>query len=150
MGGNPKPRRQSLTELSDDEIRKRIFGLTSNVPPHVRRLTYQIANAAVLFPGPTTFIVAYASKPVATITVGNRSITDGPWQYALLVRQTPSGEYVLLMRGSAWSSQTPWSMVLQSLLDSTAEAIHQHFASTDAPAIGCNVGLPQYQADGST
>jgi hypothetical protein len=80
---------------------------------------------------------------------GAASTHENPWQYAMLVRRNPSGEYTPLIKGQAWSTATPWSMVLQGLLDVTAAAIHRKFAGTQMPPLGVVEELPRYEMVGN-
>ena len=75
---------------------------------------------------------------------------DSPWQYAMLVRRTPSGEFKPLMRGHVWSTAAPWSMALQGLLDATAIAIHKKLGSVQMPPLGINEELPRYSPPASS
>ena len=68
----------------------------------------------------------------------------------MLVRQSPSGEYAPLIRGVAWSTQAPCSMVLQGLLDATACAVHKRFGSLPMPEVEMGEELPLYQAGAGT
>ncbi|KAK0249169.1 hypothetical protein LTR91_025665 [Friedmanniomyces endolithicus] len=132
-----KTRKSPATQLSDDEIRRRI-----------------LANATVLFPSAAAtnaYEIVYGSRPRLT---SSRDATSGcddpPWQYAMLVRRSPSGEYAPLIRGVAWSTQAPWSMVLQGLLDATACAVHKRFGSLPMPEVEMGEELPLYQAGAGT
>jgi hypothetical protein len=69
---------------------------------------------------------------------------DSPYQYAMLVRRNPSGDFTPLIRGTAWSTAVPWSMVLQGLLDTTAAAIHKKLGTVQVPPLGINEELPRY------
>lgn len=69
---------------------------------------------------------------------------ENPFQYAMLVRRTPTGEFLPLMKGQAWSTEKPWSMALQGLLDVTASAIHKKLGSREMPPLGISEELPTY------
>ena len=71
-------------------------------------------------------------------------VDESPWQYALLVRRQPSGDFTPLIRGQAWSTEVPWSMALQGLLDTTATAIHKKLGTLQMPPLGVNEELPRY------
>ena len=62
----------------------------------------------------------------------------------MLVRRSPSGDYTPIIKGTAWSSTVPWSMVLQGLLDTTAAAIHKKLGAVQVPPLGINEELPRY------
>ncbi|KAK4548661.1 hypothetical protein LTR36_009572 [Oleoguttula mirabilis] len=102
----------------------------------------------VLFPSSTssdgTYEIVYGSRPrqVDVKDIGRRE--EPPWQYAMLVRKSASGEITPLIRGQAWSTDAPWSMVLQGLLDITATAIHRKIGSNPVPPLGSSEDLPAY------
>ncbi|KAF2767080.1 hypothetical protein EJ03DRAFT_353383 [Teratosphaeria nubilosa] len=129
-----KANKTKASQLSDDEIRRRIF-----------------ANASVLFPSSnsadSSYEIVYGSKPrtpsVPSLNASTVTL-ESPWQYAMLVRRNPSGEYTPLIKGQSWSTATPWSMVLQGLLDVTATAIHKKFGGTQMPPLGAVEELPRY------
>ncbi|TKA81028.1 hypothetical protein B0A55_02482 [Friedmanniomyces simplex] len=109
-----------------------------------------LTNAAVLFPSAASttnaYEIVYGSRPrLSSSKDATSGCEDPPWQYAMLVRQSPSGDYTPLIRGVAWSTQAPWSMVLQGLLDATACAVHKRFGSLPMPAVGMGEELPRYQ-----
>ncbi|KAK3658000.1 hypothetical protein LTR22_009052 [Elasticomyces elasticus] len=122
--------------LSDKELRHRIF-----------------VNAAILFPscsGADAYEIVYACRPSYHSLKEPTSVPDASsWQYALLVRRTPSGGCVPLVRGIAWTSpKAPWSMVLQGLLDATAALVHRRFVDAPMPAIEVDEeALPEYQVN---
>ncbi|KAK0260531.1 hypothetical protein LTR91_001261 [Friedmanniomyces endolithicus] len=132
-----KTRKSQATQLSDDEIRRRI-----------------IANATVLFPSAAAtnaYEIVYGSRPrLSSSRDATSGCDDPPWQYAMLVRQSPSGEYAPLIRGVAWSTQAPWSMVLQGLLDATACAVHKRLGSLPMPEVGMGEELPLYEEGAGT
>ncbi|TKA77004.1 hypothetical protein B0A55_01967 [Friedmanniomyces simplex] len=107
------------------------------------------ANATVLFPSAASttnaYEIVYGSRPrLSSSKDATSGCEDPPWQYAMLVRQSPSGDYTPLIRGVAWSTQAPWSMVLQGLLDATACAVHKQFGSLPMPAVEMGEELPRY------
>ncbi|KAF2212410.1 hypothetical protein CERZMDRAFT_121239 [Cercospora zeae-maydis SCOH1-5] len=131
-GGWPVPRsstkskKHSAAQLSDDELRKRIF-----------------ANIAVLFPSSPSplesnpYEIVYASKA--------REGDDGnPWQYAMVVRRNPNGGFTPLIKGQSWATSQPWSMILQGLLDTTATLIHKTIGQATMPQLGLYEALPRY------
>lgn len=150
------------TALDDDELRRRIFGgsLPLASSPLVRPEVdiNSAANAVVLFPSSSssqtidTYEIIYGSKPrypsEKQYSPGCSSLTseEPPWQYALLVRRNQNGDYTALIRGQAWSTTVPWSMVLQGLLDATATAVHRKFGCAQMPPLGVVEELPRYEA----
>ncbi|KAK5125356.1 hypothetical protein LTR85_000465 [Meristemomyces frigidus] len=122
-----------VTHLSDDELRQRIF-----------------ANATALFPSSSspgtegTYDIVYGSRPRLLEAKHTERNDEPPWQYAMLVRKSTSGDVTPLMRGQAWSTDAPWSMVLQGLLDVTATAIHRRIGSVPVPSSSTVEDLPPY------
>lgn len=116
-----------LEERTEDELRRAI-----------------LANAAVLFPPPASqyFDIVFATYP--RLPDKKSKADTPPWQYAILLRKTSTGESEALMKGTAWSTGIPWSHALRGLLDNTATAIHKKFAKTVMPGIAGVEELPEY------
>lgn len=137
--GVAKSNKVKQNALDDEEIRSRI-----------------LANARVLFPSSgsnESYEIVYGSRPRAPSPPSPNSFirestshNEPPWQYAMLVRRNPSGDYTALIKGQAWSTTTPWSMVLQGLLDVTAAAIHKKYGMAPTPPLGIVEELPRYSA----
>lgn len=70
----------------------------------------------------------------------------------MLVRRMPSGEYTPLLRGQSMSTERPWSLVLQVLLEATAQGVHKKFGNRRLPPLGVSEILPVYteRTDAST
>jgi len=137
-----KSNKATQNALNNEEIRGRI-----------------LANARVLFPSSGSnevYEIVYGSRPRASTSPSPNSFirestakSEPPWQYAMIVRRNPSGDYTALIRGQAWSTTTPWSMVLQGLLDATAAAIHKKYGMAPTPPLGIVEELPRYSAAAS-
>ena len=139
------------TNLSDDELRRRIYGKSAANGCAMSRVTNEeAANAAVLFPSSSTqnnaYEIVYGTRPRPP-SKETPGVEENPFQYAMLVRRTPTGEFTPLMKGQAWSTDKPWSMALQGLLDVTASAIHKKLGSREMPPLGISEELPTYSAN---
>ena len=108
-------------------------------------LTHRKANATVLYPSSgsqdNAYEIVYGTRPRAP---GKEQSEENPWQYAMLVRRSPAGDFTPLIRGQPWSTDVPWQMALQGLLDATATAIHKKLGSHQMPPLGANEELPRY------
>ncbi|PPJ54233.1 hypothetical protein CBER1_05172 [Cercospora berteroae] len=132
-GGWPVPRstikskKHIVAQLSDDELRKRIF-----------------ANTAVLFPSLPSPLVEGSPYEIVYASKAREGEDGNPWQYAMIVRRNPSGGYTPLIKGQSWATSQPWSMVLQGLLDTTATLIHKTIGQATMPQLGLYEELPRY------
>ncbi|KAF2725146.1 hypothetical protein K431DRAFT_281117 [Polychaeton citri CBS 116435] len=126
---------------SEDELRRRIF-----------------VNASVLFPhsvtqaldGNQSFEIVYGTWPHPSTGKKKTSSSEPPYEYALLVRRNPSGDFTPLMRGNGWSTSAAWSLALNGLLDVTSAAIHRKFANMPCPSLESAEELPNYEKAAAT
>lgn len=133
-----------LARLSDDEMRQRIFCKLCKAIMMVNTDDIQ-ANAAVLFPSSSTHLQNTSYEIVyGCSTKAPEEQSSKPWQYAMLVRRNPNGDFTPLIKGSQWSTEVPWSRALQGLLDTTAIAIHKKLGNVQMPPLGVREDLPRY------
>jgi len=117
----------------------------------------ETANAAVLFPSSptqqTVYEIVYGSHPAKPtfadtpdpyFPAGEQPPPGSEEQYAMLVRRLPSGEFTPLLKGQSMSTERPWSLVLQVLLEATAHGIHKKLGNRRMPPLGVSENLPVY------
>lgn len=143
--------RPDLPVMTDDELRRQILGMsrprsTSKPVSEPTSLTDAV-NASVLFPSPASphpssdFEIVLAMCPVCT----SDGRVETPAHYAMLVRQGPTGEYIPLLKGEAYSRSAAWSQPLRGLFEASAKAIHLYFAGSSVPLPGQIERLPRYE-----
>ncbi|KAI5371208.1 hypothetical protein Slin14017_G020870 [Septoria linicola] len=111
-----RQRKASSAQLSDDELRKRIF-----------------ANTAVLFPSSSSPLEGNPYEIVYGSKARDADGDENPWQYAMIVRRNHNGGYTPLIKGQAWATSQPWNYWLCD--DATAGNIGRApsiFSTTDS------------------